>query len=257
METRDGATAVRGESERRSGGQPRAAGDVGRAASDRRTVTTARALSGRRRPADVEEPVHPLIRERWSPLAFRDRPVPEEDLRALLEAARWAPSSYNEQPWSFLVARRSDREGFRRMLSCLAEGNRTWARSAPVLMVTLTRTRFERNGKENRHARHDVGLAAAQLTLEATARGLAVHQMAGFDAGRVRELYGVPEGVEPVTALALGLPGDPADLPEDLRERASGPRRRKETTEFVFAGGWGESPGWLEETGSDSAAGTV
>lgn len=210
---------------------------------------------GQRRPAPVDRPVHPLVRERWSPKSFRDRAVPEEDLRSLLEAARWAPSSYNEQPWSFLVARAGETEAFGRMLSCLTEGNRRWARTAPVLMITLTRLRLERNGEENGHARHDVGLAAAQLTLEATSRGLAVHQMAGFHPERVRRLYDVPEGVEPVTAIAIGYPGGTDRLPEGVRSRADAPRRRKPAREFVFGGRWGETAAWLEE-GADDADGT-
>lgn len=238
METRSEETEI-GDGDARDGRSAAAPG-TGNGGGGR-TATAARALSGRRAPAEVEEPVHPLVRERWSPLAFRDRPVPEEDLRALLEAARWAPSSYNEQPWAFLVARRDGRDdAFERMLSCLVEGNRRWAKEAPVLLFSLARTRFDRNGEENRHALHDTGLAAAQLTLEATARGLGVHQMAGFHSERVRELYGLPDGVEPVAALAVGFPGDPERLPEDLRERAAGTRSRRPKETFVFGPRWGE-----------------
>ena len=42
-------------------------------------------------------PIHPLIAERWSPRAFSDRAVTEEQLEALLQAARWAPSCFNDQ----------------------------------------------------------------------------------------------------------------------------------------------------------------
>ena len=206
------------------------------------------------RAAPVDRPVHRLVRDRWSTLAFADEPVAPAMLASLLEAARWAPSSYNEQPWSFLVARREEGEAFQRMLSCLAEGNRRWAKDAPVLMVSLARDTFARNGRENRHALHDVGQAVAQLTAEATARGLSVHQMAGFDAGRVRELYEVPEGVEPVAAIALGHPADPADLPEDLRDRELSERTRKPLEETVFAGRWGSTAGWLAGDGEVSRA---
>ena len=114
-----------------------------------------------------------------------------------------------------------------------------------MLMVTLAKTSFDRNGRANDHAWHDVGQAAAHLSLEAAARGLSVHQMAGFDADRVRELYDVPEGVEPVAALALGRPGDPDELPEDLRERELSPRTRDPLEETVFGGRWGEPAEWL------------
>ena len=110
--------------------------------------------------AVTEHPIHPLLAERWSPRAFEDREVSGDVLNSLLEAARWAPSCFNDQPWFFLVARRQDTEEFERMLSCLVEGNRSWAKNAQVLMITVSRTIFEHNGKPNRHWSHDLGLAA-------------------------------------------------------------------------------------------------
>lgn len=194
-----------------------------------------------KKPAPVGPRVHELLRERWSPRAFADRGVDPEDLRALLEAAQWAPSCFNEQPWAFVVARREDGEEFERLLGCLVPGNQAWARSAAVLMLSVAKLRFERNGKPNRHAGHDVGLAVAQLTAQATALGLGVHQMAGFDADAARSTYSIPEGWEPMAAIAVGHPGDPDALPDGLRERELGPRSRKPLSDFVFAGEWGKS----------------
>ena len=185
--------------------------------------------------AETAAPVHSLIAERWSPYAWSDAPVASADLAALFEAARWAPSSYNEQPWRWIVARRENEPAFARLLSTLVEANRVWARHAPVLAIGLAVGDFVRNGKPNRAAQHDLGGAAAHLTFEATARGLAVHQMIGIEPERVRELYAVPDGVEPLTALAIGVAGNPAELPEKLRERDLAPRTRKPLSELVFA----------------------
>lgn len=194
-----------------------------------------------RKPAPADHPIHPLLAERWSPRTFADRPVDDADLLALLEAARWAPSCFNEQPWAFLVARREDGDAFERMAACLTPGNRRWAPGAAVLVISLAKKRFDRNEKPNRHAFHDVGLAAMSLTVEATARGLHVHQMAGIDRERIVETYGVPEGWEPVAGIALGHPGgDPDALPDDLPERERRERRRKALPEFVFGERWGE-----------------
>ena len=124
-----------------------------------------------------------------------------------------------------------------------SSGGSTWAQHAPVLMLTAARLAFEHNGKPNRHAFHDVGLAVAQLTLQASALGLGVHQMAGFDGAKARETYRIPEGWEPVTAVAVGYFGDPGSLPEGLRERELGRRSRKPLAELAFAGGWGEPAG--------------
>src|SRR3954471_3770222 len=100
-------------------------------------------------------PIQELLTRRWSPYAFADRPVSEDDLRSLFEAARWAPSSYNEQPWTYLVATRDDREAFERLLSCLVPGNQVWARAAPVLAVGCTSLNFARDGRPNAAAVHD------------------------------------------------------------------------------------------------------
>ena len=191
--------------------------------------------------APTDFPIHDLLRRRWSPRTFADRPVEPEKLRSLLEAARWAPSSFNEQPWAYLVATRNDPEEYARLLSVLVEGNIAWAQRAPVLMLSLAKLNFERTGKPNRHAFHDVGLASANLVIQATALGLAVHQMAGFHAEKARELYGIPAGWEAVAAIALGYPGEADSLPEPIRQRELARRARKPLEQFVFTGRWGEA----------------
>jgi nitroreductase len=189
----------------------------------------------------ADHPVQELVTARWSPYAFADRPVAKADLLSLFEAARWAPSSYNEQPWTYLVATRDDPEAFATILSCLVEGNQVWAKAAPVLAVGCTSLNFTRNGQPNAAAVHDLGLASENLVLEATARGLVVHQMIGIVPARVRAVYQVPEGVQPLTGLAIGYAGDPASLPENLRARDAARRQRKPLTAFVFGGKWGET----------------
>ena len=188
--------------------------------------------------AETDPPVHPLIAQRWSPYAFSDRPVPEQDLLAILEAARWAASSYNEQPWRYILARRSDAAAFEKLLSCLVEGNQAWAKQVPVLMIGIAVTAFARNGKPNKAAHHDLGLAAGNICVEATARGLCVHQMIGIVPERVRELYQVPDSAEPLTALAIGYLGDGSGLADALKERDRGPRSRRPLESFVFEGAW-------------------
>ncbi len=195
--------------------------------------------------ATPDHPIHELLAARWSPYGLDPRPLPDGALRSLFEAARWAASSYNEQPWRYLVATRGDEAAFADLLSCLVEPNQQWARNASALVLTVASTTFQRNGQPNAVARHDIGLASANLTVEATARGLVVHQMGGILPDRARELYGIPGGFEPVTALAIGYPADPATLPETVRERDTAPRPRLPQSQFVFAGRWGE-PASLE-----------
>lgn len=191
--------------------------------------------------ASTDYPIHALLADRWSPYAFADRPVPEADLRSVFEAARWAPSSYNEQPWRYIVATQNDPEQFQRLLSCLVDGNQLWAKAAPVLVLGVASLRFALNAKDNRAAVHDLGLAAGNLLLEATARGLFVHQMIGILPDKARDIYGIPDGFEAWTGLAIGYKADPANLPDPLRERDLASRQRKPLREFVFSGKW-ENP---------------
>jgi len=192
------------------------------------------------KPAPTNFPVHNLIRERWSPRAFANRPVEPTVLASLFEAARWAPSSNNEQPWAYLVATKDDAENFARTLSVLVEFNAAWAKEAPVLVIAVSRINFP-NGKSNRNAFYDTGAATALLSVEATARGLAVHQMAGFHPVKAKQVFEIPEDCEPIAAIAVGYPGDPESLNQKLRDREVAPRTRKPLTEFVMSGRWGHT----------------
>ena len=189
--------------------------------------------------ASVDHPIHDCLAERWSPDDFDQRPVPYPELRSLFEAARWAPSSYNEQPWSYIVATKDQPEEFEKLLSCLVDGNQRWAKSAPVLALSVVNPKFERNGKENKAAFHDLGLAAANLVFEATSRGMVVHQMIGIHPDRARELYGIPLSLEPWTALAIGYAAT-----NTLQTRKK-ERKRKPLKHFVFSQNWGKPASFL------------
>jgi nitroreductase len=192
------------------------------------------------KPAPSDVPVHELIRQRWSPRAFSDKSIPPDALRSLFEAARWAPSSNNQQPWAFLVATHDDKENFGKLLSTLVEFNVGWARNAQILAIAVSNLHFD-NGNPNRNAFYDTGAATALLSVEATALGLFVHQMAGFDPEKAKQVFGIPEGWEPIAAFAIGYPGDPASLPEKLRDRELAPRTRKPISDFVMTGHWGHT----------------
>jgi len=194
-----------------------------------------------RKKAMTDHPIHELIAARWSPYSFEERPVRPSDLASIFEAARWSASSYNEQPWSFIVATADEQEEFERMLSCLGEWNQGWAKAAPVLVLAVTNQRFAKNGKENRAAVYDLGQAVANLVIEATARGLSVHQMAGILPDKAREIYQIPEHADVWTALAIGYRGEAAALPDALKEKDLAARERKPLAQFVFSGRWGHS----------------
>lgn len=189
--------------------------------------------------ASNEYPVIELIKNRWSPRAFSSNPVEEETIMSLLEAARWAPSCFNEQPWNFILFKRENQEEFNKILDVLSARNKLWAKNAPLILLSVAKTDFERNGKKNRHAFHDVGAAVTNLTLQATSIGLFVHQMAGFDSEKAKQLFNIPKGYEPVSAIAVGYYGSSINLPEEFKKAESAHRSRKPISDFAFYGKWG------------------
>jgi len=182
----------------------------------------------------AEYPILDVIKDRWSPRSFAKEPVTTDQLNSLFEAARWASSSMNEQPWRFIYAHKGE-EVFDVMAETLFEGN-IWAKEAAVLMVTLAKTTFTRNDRPNSAALHDLGLAVANLSIQATAEGLSLHQMGGVDKERLRAEFDIPDFYQIVTVIALGHRGAPDQLDEALKARELAERKRNPVSAFAFHG---------------------
>ena len=191
------------------------------------------------KPAINQYPIHELLRNRWSPRAFSSRPVEIEGLLSLFEAARWSPSSSNMQPWAFIVTTQADGERHQAFVDLLTGRNAEWAGRAPVLVLAVVKRERE-PGKANYWALYDLGQAVGHLTVQATAQGLSMRQMGGFDREKARVVFDVPEGYDPVTAIAVGYRGEADELPEDLRAGELGIRSRKSLDEIVFGRRWNE-----------------
>jgi nitroreductase len=178
--------------------------------------------------------IHELIAERWSPRAFADKPVSNENLKKIFTAASWAASSSNEQPWRFLVGHKGD-ETYAKIFDCLVEFNQMWAKSAPVLILTLAKTTFSKEGNPtNAWALHDTGAASAQMCLQAIALGIHTHGMAGFDKDKVRTHFNLPAEYTEGAVWAMGYLGDPSTLHERMQKQELAPRERKPLDELVF-----------------------
>ena len=204
---------------------------------------------------DPQAPIHELIANRRSPRAFSEQPIESAKLLSLFEAARWSPSSANEQPWRFIVATKDDSRIFSALVDSLMEGNRRWAERAPVLVLALAQSTYSKTGTAYRHSWYDLGQSVAHLSVQATALGLAVHQMGGFDAEKARQTLSIPEGFEPAVMAVIGYADSPEVLPEDLRKRETAPRQRKPLEELVFEKNWGEPARFLHHTESAELAG--
>lgn len=176
-------------------------------------------------------PIHPPIAARWSPRAFDpDAVVTSEQLIALLEAARWAATWGHRQPVRFVVGLR-DTETFSTVAALLRRGN-SYAHAAGALILVCAD-----QGEDDRTALYsavDAGAAIASLSVEAVARGLIVHPMAGFDVDGARAAFDLPDGVRPLAVVAVGSQGDYARLAPEIAERDSRPRERLPLDQIVL-----------------------
>lgn len=183
--------------------------------------------------------VDPLFVQRWSPRAFSGEPITETQLHSLLEAARWAPSAFNLQPWRFAWARR-DTPHWDRFVDVLLPFNQVWARNAGALIIVASDSfsRPEGQPPQPSHSHSfDTGAAWGNLALQAVKLGLISHGMLGFDQDKARAELGVPAEWRLEAAVAVGHPGDPADLPEKLRAREVASDRNP-VSAFAFEGGF-------------------
>lgn len=183
------------------------------------------------RSGEIHYPVANLIADRRSTRAYASAAVSPEMISSLFEAVRWAPSSNNEQPWVYRYVTADQKDLYNRLMNVLSSNNQIWAGQAPVLILSLARKCHQKNGQPNAYALYDVGGANALLALQAVHLGLQLRQMGGFDKLKAVETLHIPDDLEPVVVIALGHPGDPAILPENLqvRERATRERFLQET----------------------------
>jgi len=195
------------------------------------------------KPAQTAVPIASSLAHRWSGRAYDpERPVGRDDLLGLFEAARWAPSCYGDQPWRFVLGdRTSQPDQWQRLLDCLVEGNRSWAAAAPVLVAVVADSAMSRDGSPNRWGSYDTGAAAMALSIEATVRGLMVHQMGGFDGDALRAALRIPERYLPMSVMAVGYQLPVNLIPAGMQEREHSARSRRPLETLVHAGHWGES----------------
>jgi nitroreductase len=184
--------------------------------------------------------IHEFLKKRYSPRAFADKNIESEKIINLLEAARWSPSSMNGQPWRFIIASKNASSDFNNLLGVINEHNQVWAKNAAVLILTIAKLNFDTNGQINKHALYDLGNAVANITFQATSMDLFVRQMGGFNVEKAREVFSIPNGYLPVSALAIGYKGNVEVLPETLKLRELAVRTRKDLDEIAFKGKFGQ-----------------
>jgi nitroreductase len=175
------------------------------------------------------------IKNRWSPRAFSDKPLTDEMVRLLFEAARLAPSSRNEQPWNYYFVRRENKNVFGNIVDILTGNNPDWATEAQVLIVSVLKKNLDYKNRPNGKALHDIGAANISIAIQASEMGLQVHQMGGFDKVKAAEYLKLDnDNFEPVTVIAVGFPDEERPLTDDLIQRKKQSETRKEIKDFVI-----------------------
>ena len=159
-----------------------------------------------------------VIVKRQSIRDYEERPVPEEKLLKVLEAARMAPSASNRQPYKFIVVRDSRR---RQELARAAGGQAHIARAPVVIAAVSTMPDYVMRCGVPAYA-VDLAIAVDHMTLAAADEGLGTCWIGAFSQEEVKEILKVPKNCRVVTILPLGYP------------RGSGmPKVRKSLDEIV------------------------
>jgi nitroreductase len=185
--------------------------------------------------ADTSQQLHPLLQERWSPRAFDEsHRMTDEDLTAILEAGRWSPSANNFQPWRFIVGKRGGKN-FTLVSETLQGFNQQWAPKASAYIV-LNAVMTNDTGAPRPVSLYDSGIASALMTIEATHRGFAVHQVGGFETEGIKSRFALSESIEPIAILVIGKQASVDSLSdENLKSRETSSRARKDFSELILA----------------------
>ena len=173
---------------------------------------------------------------RWSPRSMSGRALSKDQMAGLVEAARWSPSCFNLQPWRFIYSLKDD-DYWEKFLGLLIDVNRLWAQRAGAVVILLSIDRSSELEDLSPTAAFDTGSAWMSLALQAQAMGLVSHAMWGFHHEAVAEVINMPSNMSARAMIAIGYPGDPADLPEKYQDRES-PSSREPLESLMFQGFW-------------------
>jgi len=167
--------------------------------------------------------LYEVIKSRYSVRSYLDRPVEQEKLDRILDAARLAPSGSNRQPWKFVVVR--DTETRKKLVPACS--NQEFVGQAPVVIagVGLMPDRIMSCGVPGDPV--DVAIALEHVALAATAEGLGTCWIGSFHQDQIRTLLGIPANAKVIEVMTLGYP---ADHPQ--------PKTRKPMKELVCYDQW-------------------
>lgn len=146
--------------------------------------------------------VFTAIRGRRSIRRYTDRPVEDDKLNQILEAARLSPSASNLQDWKFVVVR--DKNTIAKLVS--ACNGQSFIAQAPVFIAACaTNPEAVMSCGQSKHT-VDLSIATAYMILEAYELGLGTCWLGAFQEDKVKKILGIPEDVRVVAVTPLGYP---------------------------------------------------
>jgi nitroreductase len=178
------------------------------------------------------------IRARRARRILSERPLEEDKVDALAEAARLSASCFNNQPWRLVFC--MGKESLDAVKAAMSKGN-SWTHKAPLIIAVCCRDKDDCQLSEKRnYFMFDCGLAIGQLELRATELGLIAHPIAGYDPLKVKQALGIPEEYVVMTLVNCGYPGTDDSLLSDKQKEAEKERpARKPVGENLFLDKWG------------------
>jgi len=168
-------------------------------------------------------PVLSTFQNRRAYRALDSKPIDEEVLTRLVEAAITAPSANNSQPWRFITA--TDPAVLAEVKNTLTPGN-YWAQKAPAITAVVTNNDWSLVIGDRIFAPFEAGMAAMAYQAQAVSEGLHIHPIAGFNADAVKEALKIPASEMLLTLLIIGYPGDDSELREHHLASERSPRVR-------------------------------
>jgi nitroreductase len=175
-----------------------------------------------------------VVKTRTSIRTFQDKPVEDDKLIYVLDAARRAPSEANKQCWRYIIIKDPDTKKQIAKHSIYAR----WIHTAPVVIVACADTSDAGTYNNQDYYLVDVAISLEHLVLAATDVGLGTCWVAGFNEEKIKELLTIPKRIRVVALTPLGYPADNKRLAETIAKSFLKADRRKSLDELVHYDHW-------------------
>jgi len=173
-----------------------------------------------------------VVAARKSVRGYVDKPVEEEKLSKVLEAARLAPSWANKQCCRYVVVK--DKAKIQELSGSL----NGWLKQAPVIIVACADPKDSGDRNSMNYYLVDVGISMQQLVLAATDLELGTCWIGAFDEAKVKKALGIPENIKVVAMTPIGYPADKEGIGSKLIKTVIGAGKRKPLSDIVHRERW-------------------